>query len=124
VVSAWKEIRLTSGCSRHAYFGDPANPEFKAPWNQIRNFARSFTPEDKAGVSPDSDTLYSFLGMDLRAEPIVLTAPPIEKNRFFHIQLADAHTCNFDYIGSRTTGNDGGSFLIARPGCQRTTYKP
>jgi len=39
--------------------------------------------------------------------------------RFFSdllsIQLVDAYTFNFDYIGSRTTGNGGGSFLIAGP---------
>jgi len=31
------------------------------------------------------------------------------------VQLIDAYTFNFAYIGSRTTGNDGGSFLIAGP---------
>jgi hypothetical protein len=54
--------------------------------------------------------------LDLRAEPIVLTVPPIAQERYFSIQLVDAYTLNFDYIGTRTTGNDGGSFLIAGPG--------
>jgi hypothetical protein len=54
--------------------------------------------------------------MDLRAEPIVLTVPPIEAGRYFSVQLIDAYTHNFDYIGSRATGNGGGSFLIAGPG--------
>jgi hypothetical protein len=53
--------------------------------------------------------------MDLRAEPIVITVPVIEKNRYFSIQLIDDYTFNFDYIGSRTTGNDGGNFLVAGP---------
>jgi hypothetical protein len=101
---------------QYAYFVDTKNPEYKAPWNQLRNFPRVFTPEDKAVQTPNSDTPYSFLGMDLRAEPIVLTVPPIEKERYFSIQLIDAYTFNFDYIGSRATGNDGGSFLIAGPG--------
>ena len=35
--------------------------------------------------------------------------------RYFSIQLIDAYTHNFDYIGSRATGNEGGSFLIAGP---------
>lgn len=55
------------------------------------------------------------LGLDLRAEPMVLTVPPIEKDRYFRIQLIDAYNFNFDYIGTRATGNDGGSFLIAEP---------
>ena len=101
---------------QHAYFVDTKNPEYKAPWNQLRNFARVFTPEDKAVQTPNSDTPYSFLGMDLRTEPIVLTVPVIEKERYFSVQLIDAYTFNFDYIGSRATGNDGGSFVVAGPG--------
>jgi hypothetical protein len=101
---------------QHAYFVDTQNPEYKVPWNQLRNFSRVFTPEDKAVQTPNSDTPYSFLGMDLRAEPIVLTVPAIEKERYFSIQLIDAYTFNFDYIGSRATGNGGGSYLIAGPG--------
>ena len=27
---------------------EPRNPEYKAPWNQLRNIPRVFTPEDKA----------------------------------------------------------------------------
>lgn len=100
---------------QYSYFVDRQNAEFKAPWNQLRNVPRVYTPEDKAIQSPNSDTPYSWLGMDLRAEPIVLTVPAIEKERYFSVQLIDAYTFNFAYIGSRTTGNDGGSFLIAGP---------
>jgi hypothetical protein len=32
----------------------------------------------------------------------VLTVPAIEKERYFSVQLIDAYTFNFDYIGSRT----------------------
>jgi hypothetical protein len=100
---------------QHAYFVDRQNPEFKAPWNEIRNIPRVFTPEDKAVQTPNSDTPYSMAGLDLRAEPIVLTVPAIEKERYLSVQLIDLYTHNFDYIGSRATGNDGGSFLIAGP---------
>jgi hypothetical protein len=99
----------------YAYFVDPNNPEFKAPWNQIRNMPRVFTPDDKAAQTPNSDAPYSGLGLDLRAEPVAITVPVIEKSRFFSVQLIDLYTFNFDYIGSRTTGNDGGSFLVAGP---------
>ena len=107
----------------HAYFVDRTSPEYKAPFNTLRNFDRVFTPEDKAVQTPNSDTPYSFLGMDLRAEPMVITVPSIEKGRYFSIQLIDAYTFNFDYIGSRTTGNDGGSFLVAGPGWKGKTPK-
>ncbi len=100
---------------QHAYFVDTASPEYKAPWNRLRNFSRIFTPEDKTVQTPNADTPYSILGMDLRTEPIVLTVPLIDQKRYFSIQLIDAYTFNFDYIGSRTTGNGGGSYLIAGP---------
>src|SRR5271166_6377623 len=107
----------------HAYFVDRANPEFKAPWNQIHNIPRVYTPADTAIQTPNSDTPYSFAGLDLRAEPIVLTVPVIEKNRYFSVQLIDAYTFNFAYIGSRATGNDGGSFLIIGPSWNGETPK-
>ena len=100
---------------QHAYFVNRQSPEFKAPWNQIVNTPRVYTPADTAVQTPNSDTPYSFVGMDLRAEPMVLTMPVIEKERYFSVQLIDAYTFNFAYIGSRATGNDGGSFLIAGP---------
>lgn len=99
----------------YAYFVDPESPEYKAPWNQINNTARVYTPEDKAIQTPNSDTPYSQLGLDLRAEPMVITVPSVEKDRYFSVQLIDGYTFNFAYIGSRSTGNDGGSFLIAGP---------
>ncbi|EUB75564.1 protein of unknown function DUF1254 [Pseudomonas sp. GM41(2012)] len=108
---------------QYSYFVDRQNPEFKAQWNQIRNIPRVYTPADTAIQTPNSDTPYSWLGMDLRAEPIVLTVPAIEKGRYFTIQLIDAYTFNFAYIGSRTTGNSGGSFLIAGPAWKGQTPK-
>jgi len=106
---------------QYTYFADSTGPEFKAPWNQLVNTPRVYTPADTTIQTPNSDTPYSFVGMDLRAEPVVLTVPPIEKQRYFSIQLIDAYTFNFAYVGSRATGNDGGSFLIAGPGWKGET---
>jgi hypothetical protein len=100
---------------QYAYFVDRQGHEFKASWNQLVNTARVYTPADTAIQTPNSDTPYSFVGMDLRAEPLILTVPPIEKERYFSIQLIDAYTFNFAYIGSRATGNGGGSYLVAGP---------
>jgi hypothetical protein len=107
----------------YAYFVDRQNKEFKAPWNQLVNLPRVFTSEDKAVQTPNSDTPYSFVGMDLRREPIVLTVPAIEKKRYYSIQLIDLYTHNFAYIGSRTTGNEAGRFLIASPRWKGETPK-
>jgi hypothetical protein len=105
----------------YAYFVNPKDPEYKAPWNQIRNTPRVYTPADTAIQTPNSDTPYSWLGMDLRAEPLVLTMPVIEKDRYFSVQFTDLYTFNFNYLGSRASGNDGGSFLIAGPGWKGET---
>ncbi|MDM0011693.1 DUF1254 domain-containing protein [Variovorax sp. J22P168] len=101
---------------QYAYNVDRSGPEFKAPWNEIASTARVFTPADTTIQTPNSDTPYSFIGMDLRAEPIVLTIPPIEKGRYFSVQLIDAYTFNFAYLGSRATGNGGGTYMVAGPG--------
>jgi hypothetical protein len=53
--------------------------------------------------------------LDLRAEPQVLSVPEMEPERFYHFQMVDLYTHNFAYVGSLTTGNDAGSFLIAGP---------
>lgn len=55
----------------HAYFVNTESPEFKAPWNQIKNVARVFTSDDRMIQAANSDTPYSFVAMDLRAEPDV-----------------------------------------------------
>lgn len=101
---------------QHSYFVDRAGPEFKAPWNALNNVARVFTPDDKAIQTPNSDTPYSQLGADLRAEPLVITVPNVDKGRYYSLQFIDMYTHNFDYVGSRATGNGAASFLLAGPG--------
>src|SRR5438093_10435444 len=108
---------------QYTYFVDSKGAEYKAPWNQLVNTPRVYTPADTAIQTPNSDTPYSFIGMDLRAEPLVLTVPPIEKERYFSVQLIDAYTFNFDYIGSRATGNEGGSYMVAGPNWKGETPK-
>jgi hypothetical protein len=51
---------------------DKANSQYKGPFNTIVNEARFFTYKDTSIVTPNSDTPYSMLQLDLRAEPIVL----------------------------------------------------
>jgi hypothetical protein len=91
------------------------SPGFKAPLNQIKNVARVSTPEDTAIVAPNVDTPYSWAYLDLRAEPVVLTIPGIEDSRYFTVQLIDAYTHNFAYLGTRATNGAAGSYLIAGP---------
>jgi hypothetical protein len=101
---------------QYSYFVDRGNPEFKGAWNEVHNTARVYTPDDKTIQSPNSETPYSFVGADLRAEPLVFTVPAIEQNRYYSLQFIDMYTFNFAYVGSRATGNAAGSYLLAGPG--------
>jgi len=105
----------------YEYAVDRDSGQFKAPFNQILNEARVFTYKDTAIVTPNSDTPYSFLWMDLRAEPLVLSVPAVEKRRYYAVQLEDGNTFNFGYIGSRATGNEAGDYMVAAPGWKGAT---
>jgi hypothetical protein len=99
----------------YEYAVDRNSGQFKAPFNEIKNEPRVFTYKDTAVVTPNSDTPYSFVWMDLRAEPIVLSVPTVEKSRYYSVMLNDGNTFNYGYIGSRATGNEPGDYLVAGP---------
>jgi hypothetical protein len=99
----------------HAYAVDRDSGQFKAPFNQIHNEVRVFTYKDTAVVTPNSDTPYSMLWLDLRAEPMVLSVPAVEKSRYYCVQLCDGNTFNYGYIGSRATGSAAGDYMVVGP---------
>ena len=98
------------------YSVDRNSGQFKAPFNTIFNEARVFTYKDTAVIVPNSDTPYSLLWLDLRAEPMVISVPSVDKDRYYSVQLTDGNTYNYGYIGSRSTGNEAGDFLVVGPG--------
>lgn len=100
---------------------DTANHDYQGPFNTLHSSKSVATPEDKFVVTPNSDTPYSYLWMDLRAEPLVVTVPKVEPNRYYTGQMVDLYTYNFAYLGTRAFGNDGGTFLIAGPGWNGAT---
>jgi hypothetical protein len=104
-----------------AFNVDAGSKEYKGPFNVLTNEARVFTPADTTVVTPNSDTPYSFVTMDLRAEPFVICVPEIEEDRYYSIQIIDMYTFNFGYVGSRTTGNGAGCFAITGPGWKGET---
>lgn len=108
---------------QHAYYVDKSNASYKAPWNHIKNIHNVYTPADTAVQTPNSDTPYSWIGLDLRAEPIVISVPAIDKKRYYDIEIWDAYTYIVGYAGSRTTGNDAGSFMVVGPTWKGETPK-
>ena len=99
----------------YEYAVDRNSGQFKAPFNQILNEARVFTYQDTAVVTPNSDTPYSVMFVDLRAEPIVLSVPSVDKARYYSVMLCDGNTFNYGYIGTRATGSDPGDYMVVGP---------
>ena len=99
----------------YEYAVDKGGPQFKAPFNQIKNEARVYTYQDTAIITPNSDTPYSFVWLDLRAEPMVISVPAVDKRRYYSVQLIDGNTYNYGYIGTRATGTEPGSYMVVGP---------
>ena len=105
----------------YQYFIDRNSSQFKAPINTLHNEARVYTPKDTGISTPNSDTPYSMAFLDLRAEPMVLCMPDIDKARYYDVQLVDLYSDNYGYMGSRTTGNGDGCYMVAGPDWQGET---
>ena len=105
----------------YEYCVDKNSGQYKGPFNTLMNDARVFTYKDTAIVTPNSDTPYSMLWLDLRAEPYVISVPAVESKRYYSVMLSDGNTFNYGYIGSRATGNETGDYLVAGPDWQGET---
>jgi hypothetical protein len=99
----------------YEYAVDRNSSQFKAPFNQIKNESNVYTYKDTAVVTPNSDTPYSFVWMDLRAEPVVLSVPAVDPKRYYSVQLCDGNTYNYGYIGNRATGSAAGDYMVVGP---------
>ena len=87
----------------------------RAPLNKFHHNRKLLGPEFTEVVAPNNDTLYTFAWPDLGTEPLVLSLPEFPDERYFVIQMVDLYTHNMEYIGARSTGYQGGAFLIAGP---------
>ena len=94
---------------------DKNSGQYKAPFNTVYNETRVFTYKDTAVVTPNSDTPYSMVWLDLRAEPMVISVPGVPKERYYSVQLVDGNAYNYGYIGSRSTGTEPGNYLVVGP---------
>ncbi len=99
----------------HDFVIDKNSGQYKAPFNTIKNEAAVFTYKDTAIPTPNSDTPYSMLWLDLRAEPMVISVPAVPRDRYYSVQLCDGNTYNYGYMGTRATGTDAGDYLVVGP---------
>jgi len=97
----------------YAYTLNKSSPEYKGEFNVKSCEARVYTPEDKAIVTPNSDTPYCIFWSDISHEPVVFSVPEMEADRYYSIQFIDLFSHNFAYVGTIATGNKAGKYLIA-----------
>ena len=70
-------------------------------------------------VRPNVDTLYSNVYYNIENEPLVIHVPA-GIDRYFTIQFIDSYTDNYHYLGTRTTGTEGGTYLLTGPNWRGT----
>jgi hypothetical protein len=96
---------------------DPSSPSYVGGFNCFRHYDRLFTPADTDVRTPNNDTPYSWAWLDLRAEPILFSAPAVP-DRYYVNQWVDLYTHNFAYTGTRATGREAGTWMLAGPNWQ------
>lgn len=84
------------------------------PPNRLINVTRLSTPTQRLVVLPNVDTLYTVARLRLADGPLVLHVPETG-GRYFTMQLLDAFTSSFAYVGRRTTGSGAVDVAIAGP---------
>ncbi len=84
-----------------------------APANRLVNMAEFPEADFRVFVRPNVDTLYTQAWLDMDSGPWVFEVPP--SPRYLVMQFLDAWSNVFASVGTRTTGDEGGRFLLAGP---------
>lgn len=84
------------------------------PENQVVSIGRLVDPAVRTIVFPNVDTTYTVGRLNLAAGPLVLDVPDTG-GRYYVIQLLDAYSNTFAYVGRRTTGSQAGSYALVPP---------
>jgi hypothetical protein len=82
--------------------------------NQWLHVRELLGPQHRRVVTPNNDTLYSNAWFDLSEGPVVIRVPDMQR-RYYVLGLLDMYTNPFGSIGTRTTGNGAGAFLLHGP---------
>ena len=83
----------------------------RAPYDQFAHYRDFPDPESRTVVVWNVDTIYPIGFLDLSAEPIVLSIPPMG-NRWWLMQIVDNWNDVPAAPGTRTFGNGGGNFAL------------
>jgi hypothetical protein len=85
------------------------------PPNLLINVTALSTPALRLVALPNVDTLYTDGRLQLGDGPFIVHVPE-ERGRYYTLELLDAYTNAFAYIGRRVTGTHSGNFAIVGPG--------
>jgi hypothetical protein len=85
------------------------------PQNSLVSIAALTDPTVRTVVLPNHDTTYTVGRLQLSEGARVLDVPNTA-GRYYVIQLLDAYSNTFAYVGRRTTGTRAGSYAIVPPG--------
>ncbi len=86
-----------------------------APINELGNQTGFADVAHQVIVAPNVDTLYSMAHLDLSAGPIVLHVPAVPDHHYYVFEFLDPYTNVFHYVGTRTTGDGAGTYVITGP---------
>ena len=103
------------------YFTNPNVPQGigYGPTNEFHPARELIKSGFKEVVRPNSDTLYHQAWLDLKNGPLILQIPNIV-DRYFVLPFLDAYGNQFKYIGTRTTGEIGGTYIVVGPNWKGT----
>ncbi len=91
----------------------------RAPVNVLSASTRQGTHEDRDIVTPANDLLYFCGWIDLSDGPVTLQVPPLsDPDRYYVVELLDAHTNNFENLGPRNVPAEGAAVKLVGPGQQ------
>ena len=89
--------------------------QYETTLNAFYNMKKAADEKSQRDKGFNAETLYSAGALDLSAEPVVFTMPPVG-DRFVVVPVQDAWGNIDNVIGTRTEGNNGGNYLISGPG--------
>ena len=85
-----------------------------APINQFGHMNKLATSDDELPYTPNNDTIYSGILLELKDEPIIVTLPTVT-DRYWSAQIADAYLENLPYLGTRASNGRGGNYMFVGP---------
>ena len=93
----------------------PIAGEPVAPINQIGHMRTLATAKGRLPYSPNNDTAYSAMLLEIADQPMVLHVPDI-LGRFWVLTVSDPYVTNMPYVlGTHPSGGKGGNVLFAGP---------